>query len=212
MDGRIRVMIADDHPLVRLGMRSYLETQVDIDVVGEAVDGQHAVELAMTLKPDVILMDLLMPLMSGIEATQAIKASPVASEIVILTSSLDDERMVQALRAGALSYILKTTSADEVGETLRSAARHQSVLDPQVQQRLIGELRGAVGTKPWEDLTERERGVLKEIAAGKSNQEIADDLGIGIKTVKTHVSNIFLKIDVLDRTQAAIYAIRNHLD
>lgn len=208
----IRVMIADDHPLVRLGMRSYLETQEDIEVVGEAVDGQSAVDLAMQLQPDVILMDLLMPVMSGIEATVAIKARAVVSEVVILTSSLDDERMIQALRAGALSYILKTTSADKVAEALRSAARHQSVLDPQVQQRLVGELRGGQSTKPWQDLTERERDVLKDIAEGKSNQEIADDLGIGIKTVKTHVSNIFLKLDVLDRTQAAIYAIRHHLD
>lgn len=183
-----------------------------MEIVGEAANGEEAVQLANVHHPDVILMDLLMPVMSGIEATVAIKDLHLLTEIVILTSSLDDERMVQAIRAGALSYILKTTPAEQVADVVRSAARHQSVLDPQVQQRLIGELRGNQTVKPWEELTERERDVLRAIAAGKSNQEIADDLGIGVKTVKTHVSNIFLKLEVLDRTQAAIYAIRHHLD
>ncbi|QSO46379.1 response regulator [Alicyclobacillus mengziensis] len=209
---KTRVLIADDHPLVRLGMRSFLETEGDMDVVGEAVNGQEAVELAVKEQPHVVLMDLLMPVMNGIDATKAIKNASPGIEVVILTSSLDDERMVQALRAGALSYILKTTAADEVAETLRRAARHESVLDPAVQQTLLGELRNPPGTKPWEELTDRERDVLRGIAAGRNNQEIADELGIGIKTVKTHVSNIFLKLDVMDRTQAAIYAIRNHLD
>lgn len=208
----IRVLIADDHPLVRLGMRSFLETENDMAVVGEATNGQEAVDLVATESPDVVLMDLLMPVMNGIDATQLIRSQNPATEVVILTSSLDDERMVQALRAGALSYILKTTPAEEVANTLRRASRHESVLDPQVQQTLVGELRNPTGPKPWEDLTERERDVLRGIAAGRNNQEIADGLGIGIKTVKTHVSNIFLKLDVLDRTQAAIYAIRNHLD
>ncbi|KPV44912.1 response regulator [Alicyclobacillus ferrooxydans] len=208
----IRVLIADDHPLVRLGMRSFLETEGDMTVVGEAVNGQEAVELVTKQTPDVVLMDLLMPVMNGIDATKLIRTQHPDTEVVILTSSLDDERMVQALRAGALSYILKTTPAEAVAHTLRRASRHESVLDPQVQQTLVGELRSPTGPKPWEELTERERDVLRGIAAGRNNQEIADQLGIGIKTVKTHVSNIFLKLDVLDRTQAAIYAIRNHLD
>lgn len=208
----IRVLIADDHPLVRLGMRSYLETEEDIDIVGEATNGQEALDLTRAYQPDVILMDLLMPVMNGIEATAAVRSLGLQTEVVILTSSLDDERMVQALRAGALSYILKTTPAEEVADVLRRAARHESVLDPQVQRTLVGELRHPAAPKPWDDLTDRERDVLRGIASGKNNQEIADELGIGIKTVKTHVSNIFLKLDVLDRTQAAIYAIRNHLD
>ncbi|MCL6487358.1 MAG: response regulator transcription factor [Alicyclobacillus mali] len=209
----IRVLIADDHPLVRLGMRSFLETQSDFEVVGEAVDGAEAVEQAERLRPDVVLLDLMMPGVSGLDATRVMKERGLPAEIVILTSSLDDERMVQALRAGAISYLLKTSPADEVARALREASLHRSVLDPQVQRRLVGELQaGRPGQRPGEDLTDRERDVLRGIAAGKSNQEIADELGIGVKTVKTHVSNILLKLDVLDRTQAAIFAIRHHLD
>jgi NarL family two-component system response regulator LiaR len=208
----VRVLLVDDHQVVRLGLRSYLETEEDITVVAEARDGHEAVELAAKLQPDVILMDLIMPNMNGIEATQKIHAADLRARVVVLTSSLDDERMIQALRAGAMSYILKTAPAEQVVSAVRKATRGESVLDGQVQQRLIGELQSVNTSKPWEDLTERERDVLKGIAAGKSNQEIGDALGIGIKTVKTHVSNIFIKIGVLDRTQAAIYAIRHHLD
>lgn len=208
----IRVLIADDHQVVRLGLRSYLETEPDLDVVGEACDGQEAIKLASEYQPDVILMDLLMPNVSGIEATEAIRRTTDATRIVMLTSSLDDEKMIQALKAGALSYILKTSLAEEVVRAVRAAARGESVLDPQVQQRIAGGLYNAGAAKPWDDLTARERDVLKGIAAGKNNQEIADWLGIGVKTVKTHVSNVFLKLGVFDRTQAAIFAIRNHLD
>jgi two-component system, NarL family, response regulator LiaR len=208
----VKVLIVDDHPLVRLGIRSYLETEPDIQVIGEAGDGEEAVSKARELQPDVILMDLFMPGISGVEATEAIHQAGLPCKVVVLTSSLEDERMIQALRAGALSYLLKTTTPDKVVEAVRSAAQGISVLDPQAQQRLIGELQNKDKPKPWEELTDREREVLKGIAAGKNNQEIADDLGIGIKTVKTHISNIFLKLGVMDRTQAAIFAIRNHLD
>lgn len=208
----IRVVLVDDHEVVRMGLRSYLETEPDISVVAEAANGQDAVDVVLKTSADVVLMDLIMPKMSGIEATSAIRSARHPARIIILTSSLDDERMIQALRAGALSYILKTSSADKVVAAIRAAAEGISILDPQVQQRLVGELQNAGTPKPWEDLTERERDVLKGIASGKNNQEIADSLGIGIKTVKTHVSNIFMKLSVLDRTQAAIFAIKNGLD
>jgi two-component system, NarL family, response regulator LiaR len=207
-----KVMIVDDHPLVRMGIRSYLETEPDMHVVGEAADGSEVVALAKELQPDVILMDLFMPKVSGVEATAALKAESLPCNVVILTSSLDDEMMIQAIRAGALSYLLKTSTPEQVVEAVKSAAKGISVLDPQAQRRLIGQLQTQEEPRPWEELTERERDVLKGIAAGKNNQEIADHLGIGVKTVKTHVSNIFLKLGVLDRTQAAIYAIRHHLD
>lgn len=208
----IKVLIVDDHHLVRLGVRNYLETEADVSVVGEAADGRSAVAMASQLQPDVILMDLIMPNMSGIEATSRLREMGNPARVVILTSSLDDEKMIQALRAGAMSYVLKTSDASEVVRAIRAAAQNQSVLDSEVQRRVVGQIQSGPVDKPWEDLTERERDVLRGIAAGKNNQEIADSLGIGIKTVKTHVSNIFLKLNVLDRTQAAIYAIRNHLD
>lgn len=208
----VTVLIVDDHPLVRMGIRGYLETESDIKVVGEAADGAEALQMAKDLAPDVVLMDLFMPTLSGVDATLAIHAAGLPCQVVILTSSVDDEQVVSAIRAGALSYILKTSSPDKVAQSVRSAASGVSVLDPQAQRRLVGEVQGHAAPRPWEDLTERERDVLKAIAGGKNNQEIADSLGIGVKTVKTHVSNIFLKLGVMDRTQAAIYAIRHHLD
>lgn len=208
----IRVVIVDDHEVVRMGLRSYLATEPDISVVGEVASGDAVVEMVNLGQADVVLMDLIMPGMSGIEATAAIRMAQLSARVVILTSSLDDERMIQALRAGALSYILKTSPAEQVVAAIRAAAAGTSVLDPQVQQLLVGELQSAWTPKPWEELTHRERDVLKAIASGKNNQEIADSLEIGIKTVKTHVSNIFMKLGVLDRTQAAIFAIKNGLD
>lgn len=208
----IRVLLVDDHEVVRMGIRSYLQTEPDIEVVAEAQNGAEAIEAAVSLVPDVVVMDLLMPGMSGVEATEAIIGRGLRSKVIVLTSSLDDAKMVQSLRAGAIGYILKTSAADRVLEAVRLAADGKSVLDPEVQQRVIGELQNPAPKAAWEDLTPREREVLKGIAQGKNNQEIADWLGIGIKTVKTHVGNLFLKLDVMDRTQAAIYAIRNHID
>lgn len=207
----IRAMLVDDHELVRMGLRTYLESEDDIEVVAEAADGESALAEAEAANPDVILMDLLMPKLNGVETTERLRQRGVSARIVILTSSLDDDMMVRALRCGAVGYILKTSSAESVADAIRQAALGQSVLDPQVQQKVIGQLQ-QTSPRPEEELTDRERDVLKGIASGKSNQEIADDLNIGIKTVKTHVSNIFLKLNVLDRTQAAIYAIRNKLD
>ncbi len=206
----IRVLIVDDHELVRLGLRSYLDTEPDITVVGEVADGASAVSMAEETQPDVVLMDLLMPGMSGVEATREIAQRRIPARVVILTSSLDDERMIQALRAGALSYLLKTSSAQTVVNAIRAAKDGTPVLDAAAQKQIVTGLHGQT-VAGW-DLTDREKDVLRGVAAGKNNQEIADDLLIGVKTVKTHVSNILAKLAVSDRTQAAIYAIRHHLD
>jgi two-component system, NarL family, response regulator LiaR len=208
----IRVVIVDDHDLVRMGLKSYIDTEPEIEIVGEARNGREAVQLILTVNPDVVLMDLLMPEMNGIEATKELVDRGSSARVVILTSSLEDEKMIQALRAGALSYVLKTSPPDAVLRAIHAAAAGESVLDAEVQKRVMGKMLHASAPEPWEELTEREREVLKAIASGKSNQEIADHLQIGIKTVKTHVSNILLKLGLQDRTQAAIYAIRNGLD
>lgn len=207
----IRVLIVDDHDIVRFGLKSYLETVEDIEVVGEAENGQIAVELAQTLDPDVILMDLIMPVKSGVEAIQALKASGCESRVVVLTSSVDDKSVLEAVQAGALSYVLKTSTAKQLAYVIQQAAAGEPALDAQVQKALLGQMQGPTKAELWQELTDRELEVLQAIAKGQSNQEIADGLGIGIKTVKTHVSNIFIKLDVQDRTQAAIYAIRHQL-
>ncbi|WDL99044.1 response regulator [Alicyclobacillus sp. ALC3] len=210
----IRVLIADDHEIVRLGLRGYLETEDDIEVVAVAGDGDEAVRQvqALDLEPDVILMDLLMPRVNGIEATRQLNAAGCSSRVVVLTSSTDDTQVVEALRAGALSYLLKTSTARQVVEAVRRAANGESVLDAQVQKSLVGHLQTRPEREAWQDLTDRELDVLRGLAAGRSNQEIADSLQIGVKTVKTHVSNVFIKLGVEDRTQAAIYAVRHGLD
>lgn len=208
----IRVLLVDDHDIVRLGLRTYLSGLPEFAIVGEATNGKEAVQAAMALHPDVILMDLLMPVMSGVEAIRALRGDGCESHIVALTSSVEDKTVLEAIRAGASSYVLKTTTAAELADVLRRAAQGQSTLDPQVQRTVMGGLRSPATDEPWQELTEREQDVLRAIAKGQNNQEIADSLGIAIKTVKTHVGNIFAKLDVQDRTQAAIYAIRNGLD
>lgn len=210
----IRVLIADDHEIVRLGLRGYLETEGDMEVVGLAGDGEEAVRLAGERVPDVILMDLLMPRVTGIEATRRLHAAQCPSRVVVLTSSVDDGQVVEALRAGALSYILKTSTARQVVESVRLAARGESVLDAQVQKSLVGHLQTQTQSQreAWQDLTQRELDVLRALASGRNNQEIADLLQIGVKTVKSHISNVFIKLGVEDRTQAAIYAVRHGLD
>lgn len=210
----IRVLIADDHEIVRLGLRGYLETEDDIEVVAMAGDGDEAVRQAQGQgqEPDVILMDLLMPRVNGIEATRKLTEAGCSSRVVVLTSSTDDTQVVEALRAGALSYLLKTSTARQVVEAVRRAANGESMLDAQVQKSLVGHLQTRLEREAWQDLTDRELDVLRALAAGRSNQEIADLLQIGVKTVKTHVSNVFIKLGVEDRTQAAIYAVRHGLD
>jgi len=206
----ITILIADDHEMVRIGVSSYLSAQPDMDVVGEADDGGPAVQLALELKPDIILMDLVMKEMDGIEATrQIINAWPEA-KIIIVTSFIDDEKVYPALEAGAVSYMLKTSKAGEIAKAIRSTFDGQSILEPEVTGKIMNRMRKPAGEK-HDQLTEREREVLLLITEGRTNQEIADELFIALKTVKVHVSNILAKLEVQDRTQAVIYAFTHKL-
>lgn len=203
----IKVLIVDDHEMVRLGISSYLGVQDDITVVGEADDGQEGYDKALALRPDVILMDLVMPNLNGVEATKQILHDWPEARVIILTSFIDDELVYPAIEAGAASYILKTSTAEEIADAIRQTAEGQTVMEPTVSDKIKNRDKG--GANLYDDLTTREREVLKLIASGKSNQEIADELFITLKTVKTHVSNILAKLEVDDRTKAAIYAFKH---
>src|SRR5512142_1127343 len=204
----IRVILVDDHNLVRMGLKAYLSTLPDIQVVGEAGTGEEAVRLAAGLAPDVVLMDLVMPGMDGVEATRQVRKISPSTQVIILTSYHEDEHIFPAIRAGALSYVLKDIDPDELAEAVRRAHANEAILNPRIAARLVKEMRGgqAEGPNPFSDLTERELDVLREIAAGKNNREIADSLVISEKTVKTHITNILSKLHLADRTQAAVYA------
>lgn len=206
----IHVLFADDHEMVRIGVTSYLTAQPDIKVVAEASDGGEAVELALTLKPDIILMDLVMKEMDGIEATRLIIEQWPEAKIIIVTSFLDDEKVYPALEAGATSYMLKTSKAEEIAKAIRATFKGQTVLEPEVTGKIMNRMRSPERAL-HEALTEREWEILLLVAQGKTNQEIADQLFISLKTVKVHVSNILSKLEVQDRTQAVIYAFKNHL-
>lgn len=206
----INVLLIDDHEMVRLGVSSYLSIQKDIEVVGEAENGLIGYEKALDLRPDVILMDLVMEVMDGIESTKKILGEWPKAKILIVTSFIDDEKVYPAIQAGASGYLLKTSTAREIADAIRATQRGERVLEPEVTTKIVQQ-----ATKPrkelHEDLTKREQEVLLLISEGKSNQEIADQLFITLKTVKTHVSNILAKLEVEDRTQAAIYAFKHHL-
>ncbi|MBG9983449.1 response regulator transcription factor [Aerococcaceae bacterium DSM 111022] len=207
----IKVLLIDDHEMVRLGVSSYLMVQPDIEVIGEASNGLEGYKLATELKPDIILMDLVMDVMDGIESTKRIMAEWPEAKIIIVTSFLDDEKVYPAIEAGAKSYILKTSSAEEIANAIRETFKGEEVMGPEVTSKLIeGE---AEKNKPklHDELTNRESEVLQCVAKGYSNQEIADELFISLKTVKTHVSNILSKLQVSDRTQATIYAYQHDL-
>lgn len=206
----IRVMVVDDHEMVRKGLISYLLTEPDIELVGEASSGREAIRLAREKRPDVILMDLIMEDGNGIEATKEILSFYPECKIIIITSFYDDEQVFPAIEAGALSYLLKTARADEVISAIRKAMKGETVIEPKVANKMLNRLRPKE-RMPHDDLTEREMEVLMLIAEGMTNQEISEELFIGIKTVKTHVSNILNKLNVQDRTQAAIYANRHGL-
>ena len=207
----IRVLIVDDHEMVRLGYSAYLSIQDDIEVVGESENGKIGWEMALDLRPDVILMDLVMDVMDGIEATKAILADWPEAKIIIVTSFIDDEKVYPALEAGAAGYMLKTSSANEIARAIRSTFQGERVLEPEVTDKMLDKLTKKSVYYPHEDLTAREMEVLLLIAQGHSNQEIADQLFITLKTVKTHVSNILSKLEVEDRTQAAIYSFKHQL-
>ncbi|MFE4704383.1 DNA-binding response regulator [Bacillus sp. AFS043905] len=207
----IKVLFVDDHEMVRIGVSAYLSAQSDIEVIGEADNGLKAVELAMELRPDIILMDLVMPEMDGIEATKRIIEKWPEAKIIIVTSFLDDEKVYPALEAGATSYMLKTSKASEIARAVRSTFQGQSVLEPEVTGKMMEKLRRPKITQLHDQLTNREMEILLLMTQGKTNQEIADDLYIALKTAKVHVSNILSKLAVQDRTQAVIYAFKHSL-
>lgn len=206
---KIKVMIVDDHQMVRLGLSSFLNVQEDIEVIAEASDGQSGLLKVDKFKPDVILMDLVMDRMDGITATQKILESDPTASILILTSFLDDEKVFPALSAGAKGYILKTSQAHEIADAIRKVAKGEDVLSEAVKEKISQHEHRP--HQLYDDLTSREMEVLRCLAQGLPNQEIADCLFISLKTVKTHVSNIFTKLKVDDRTQAAIYAVKHKL-
>jgi DNA-binding NarL/FixJ family response regulator len=200
----VRVLIADDHSVVRQGLHMFLEVDSEIEIVGEARDGAEALRLARQHRPDVVLMDLLMPVMSGTAATAMIRRELPDTEVVALTSVLEDASVVEAVRAGAIGYLLKDTEAHELRRAIKAAAAGQVQLSPQAAARLIREV---VTREHRQSFTERETAVLRLLAQGQSNKEIARSLCIGEQTVKTHVAHILSKLDMSSRTQAALYAI-----
>jgi DNA-binding NarL/FixJ family response regulator len=209
----IKVLIADDHQVVRRGLLFFLKTQLDIEIVAEASNGREAVALVEEHQPDVVLMDLVMPEMDGIEATKVIKESFPSTKIIILTSFSDQDHVIPAIRAGATGYQLKDVEPDELVNTIRAVYRGENHLHPKVTNHVMTHLmQGEKKDKKFHDeLTKRELEVLGEIARGKSNKEIAASLFITEKTVKTHVSNILSKLQLQDRTQAALYAVKHGL-
>lgn len=206
----IRVLLVDDHEMVRLGVSSYLSIQDDIEVIGEAENGKIGYQKALALRPNVILMDLVMEEMDGIESTKLILKDWPEAKILIVTSFIDDEKVYPAIEAGAAGYLLKTSTAHEIADAIRATQRGERVLEPEVTTKMMDKLTGRHQIL-HDDLTNRELEILMLIAQGMSNQEIADELYITLKTVKTHVSNILSKLEVEDRTQAAIYAFKHGL-
>jgi DNA-binding NarL/FixJ family response regulator len=201
----IRILLVDDHSVVRQGLKMFLALDPELEVVGEATNGEEALRRAQTLQPDVVLMDLLMPVMDGIAATAAIRKAFPDTEVIALTSVLEDASVTGAVRAGAIGYLLKDTEADELVRAIKAAANGQVQLSPQALTRLMREVRAPESP---ETLTERETDVLRLLAQGLANKEIAHTLHLGEKTIKTHVSNILSKLGVPSRTQAALYAVR----
>jgi two-component system, NarL family, response regulator LiaR len=208
----ITVLLVDDHRVVRQGLRDFLELQEDIEVIGEGASGEEGVKLAQELLPDVVLMDMVLPGIDGVEATRRVKAVSPSTRIIVLTSFADDDKVFPAIKAGAISYLLKDVQPEELARAIRAAQRGEAVLHSEVAAKLMQEFSAPrTADDTVEQLTEREMDVLRLIARGKSNKEIADSLVISEKTVKTHVSNILSKLHLADRTQAAIYALRQRL-
>lgn len=205
---KISVLLVDDHQMVRLGLKSFLNLQADIAVIAEADDGQEGLEKALDLRPDVVIMDLVMPQMTGVEATLALLKEWPQARILILTSYLDNEKIYPVLEAGAKGYMLKTSSAEEIVSAIRKVAQGEYAIETQVEKKVEDQRRNPA---PHLDLTARERDILALLAKGYDNQRIADESFISLKTVKTHVSNILSKLGVSDRTQAVVYAFQHGL-
>ncbi|SEU41674.1 response regulator [Nonomuraea wenchangensis] len=209
----VRVLIVDDHEVVRQGLRFVLEQEDGIEVVGEAGDGEAALRAVRALRPDVMLLDLVMPVMDGLRALRALREAGdgPAPAVIVLTSFQEEDRVVEAVRLGALSFLSKTSAVDRVVEAVRAAAHGGSVLEPGIAALLVRQVRRAERPRPLDTLTPRERDVLAALARGRSNAEIARDLRMGRETVKSHVSSVLAKLGVSDRTQAAIYALQQGL-
>jgi NarL family two-component system response regulator LiaR len=209
MTSPIRVLLVDDHAILRRGIRALLSTEPDIEVVGEAGDGAEALARAEALQPDVILMDLVMPNMDGIVATQQVTTRQPGMRVLVLTSFVADDKVFPAIKAGALGYILKDTGPDELVRAIRQVHRGEPTLEPEIARKVLFELAHSSKQPPTPDpLTGRELEVLRLIAQGKSNREIAEDLVLAEVTVRTHVSNILSKLHLANRTQAALYALK----
>ena len=208
MTQKIKIILVDDHEMVRLGLKSFLNLQPDVEVVGEAGNGLDGINLALELKPDVVVMDLVMPEMSGVEATLKLLEEWKEAKILVLTSYLDNEKIYPVIEAGAKGYMLKTSSAAEILNAIQKVARGELAIETEVDKKIKAH---DMQPELHEDLTARERDILRLLAKGYDNQTIADELFISLKTVKTHVSNILAKLEVDDRTQAVVYAIKHHL-
>jgi two-component system, NarL family, response regulator LiaR len=204
----IRVLLVDDHKVVREGLRAFLELQEGIEVAGEATDGEEAIEAAIRLRPDVILMDLVMPKLDGVAAMRSLRQRVPDARVIVLTSFLDDDKLLPALRSGAAGYLLKNTEPQELARAVRAAHAGEALLDPVVAARLVETLAADGEEDPLDRLTPREREVLVLIARGFPNKRIARELDVSEKTVKTHVGHVLAKLGVTDRTQAAIFAVR----
>jgi len=207
----ISVIIVDDHAIVRQGLRTYLELQPDIEVVGEASNGVEAIALTRETLPDIVLMDLVMPQADGVEATRAITGLSPSTRVIVLTSFSEDEKVFASIKAGAQGYLMKDVLPSELVRAIRTVHRGDAQLDTEIARKLMQEFTNPQPTTPKHDLTERELEVLRLIAQGKSNKDISDDLVLSEKTVKTHVSNILQKLHLSDRTQAAVYALRQKI-
>ena len=203
----ISVVIVDDHALVRQGLRTFLDLHDDIQVTGEAANGVEAVERVSQLRPDVVLMDLVMPEMDGIEATKRIRSICPDTKVIVLTSFTEDEKLFPSIKAGAMGYLLKNVSPGDLVNAIKAAHRGEAQLNPEIARRLMEEVSNKPSTTGEEELTRREMEVLRLIAQGRNNRDISEELVLSEKTVKTHVSNILGKLHLADRTQAAIYAI-----
>ncbi|MCS4488589.1 response regulator transcription factor [Streptococcus sp. SQ9-PEA] len=204
----IKVILVDDHEMVRLGLKSFLDLQEDVEVIGEASNGQEGIHLALKKRPDVVVMDLVMPEMDGVEATLALLKEWKEVKILVLTSYLDNSKIYPVIKAGAKGYMLKTSSASEILNAVRKVAKNELAIETEVDKKIKAH---DSQTELYEELTARERDILALLAKGYDNQTIADELFISLKTVKTHVSNILAKLEVTDRTQAVVYAFQHHL-
>jgi len=208
----IRVLIVDDHAVVREGLRTFLELQEGIAVAGEAADGEQAVMQAEALRPDVVLMDLVMPRLDGVGAMRELRRRLPDTRVIVLTSFAEDERLLPAIQAGAAGYLLKNVAPAELARAVRAAHAGEALIDPVIAARLVDAIAQPAGEPAQERLTAREQEVLALIARGYSNKRIALELGIAEKTVKTHVGHVLAKLGVTDRTQAAVHAVRMGLD